>query len=64
MDVSKHEHHTTMKTLTVSKLIADEIFESTCFDYEINEQENNDDSVTLTFDSPKDAAKFQKMAGL
>ena len=64
MWVVKPKHHTNMKTLTVSKIIADEIFESTGFDYEINEQENNDGSVTLTFDSPKDAAKFQKMAGL
>ena len=51
-----------MTTFTTTKAIADEIFESTGFDYEINEQENNNDTVTLTFDSPKDAAKFKRMA--
>ena len=50
------------ESITTSKAIADEIFESTGFDYEINEQENDDYTVTLTFDSPKDAAKFKKMA--
>ena len=54
---------TTQTTLTAPLAIADEIFESTGFNYGIEEIENEDGTVTLTFDSPEDLAKFQKMAG-
>jgi len=51
----------TMNTIITTTQIADEIFESTGFNYDIAEQENDDGTVTLTFDSKDDAAKFESM---
>lgn len=51
-----------MSSITVEARIADEVFGSTGFSYDISESENTDGTVTLVFDSPDDARKFQAIA--
>lgn len=46
-------------TTTIEK--ADSIFEITGFNYDIEEVENDNGTVTLTFDSPKDFKKFKSL---
>ena len=52
---------TTQEQITTTTELANEIFESTGFNYEIEETENADGTTTLTFDSPEDAIKFKWM---
>jgi hypothetical protein len=54
-------HSTDLKT-TVSRDLADEIFDATGFNYEIQEVDNDDGTVTCVFDSLADKLKFNLMA--
>ncbi len=47
-----------MKTLTLKKETADKVFDSITFNYDIEEKENDNGTVTLDFDSDLDAKKF------
>jgi dihydroorotate dehydrogenase len=48
-------------TITAPTELANEILESTGFNYDITETENDGETTTLTFDSAEDARKFQAM---
>lgn len=51
-----------MITVNCPKEVADDVFEFARFNYDISETENEDGTVTLVFDSPGDARKFQELS--
>ena len=50
---------TTFKNIPTYK--SDNVFEMTGFNFDISTRDNNDGTEDITFDCPKDAAKFKSL---